>query len=255
MLKSLRRLQQATEVLTSHNKYSDQSMNQILLSKRYSQDKEVEFYATMVRRGLYDHEKIFFTQRLQDVSKETPILIVGGGCGREAIALSNWGYKVHVLDISSSMVQRGRKIAQTLGQDVQFTYSNLEDYYPTQQYGFIFVCTSILNFIIGQQNREKFLKKAHHLLLPQGQLALEVDVFHYRGLHRFSIASKLLKLKLGSQWESGDTIRSFYGNHNDDKQTLFYHFFQNSKEVLKEMEMAGFKINKCKDDFFWGQKL
>src|SRR5690606_7660044 len=112
---SLRRLQQATEVLTSHNKYSDQSMNQILLSKRYSQDKEVEFYATMVRRGLYDHEKIFFTQRLQDVSKETPILIVGGGCGRDATALIKWGYKVHVLDISSSMVQRGRIIAQTLG--------------------------------------------------------------------------------------------------------------------------------------------
>ena len=253
MLKSLRRIKQATH-LFSNNHIIDPEMNQILLSQRYSQDKEVEYYAKMARRGLYDHEKLFFTQRLKSIDKNEPILIVGGGCGREAFALHHMGYKVDVLDISSPMIQKGRRLAQKLNIDVHFTYSTLDNYNTKKKYAHIYICTSLINFIHGKKNRLSFLRKAFSLLKPNGQIALEVDVFQYRGIHRFNIASRLLKWKLGKYWEKGDTLRSFYGNHNNNDQTLFYHFYQRSGEVIHELKEAGFSKAKSKDDFFWGTK-
>ncbi|MCJ8277406.1 MAG: class I SAM-dependent methyltransferase [Bdellovibrionales bacterium] len=229
-------------------------MNELLVSHRYNQNKEVEYYATMVRRGLYHHEKIFFTERLKDLPLGSKVLIVGGGCGREAFALHNMGYTVDVLDISSSMIQKGRKLAQQMGSPVNFHYSNLQQFESQNKYSFVFICTSLLNFIQGKENRLSFLKKAYDLLDASGRIAMEVDVFQYRGLHRFNIASRLLRWKLGSRWEKGDTVRSFYGKHNDQEQPLFYHFYQNSSEVHKEMQSIGFVNSKHKDDFFWGFK-
>ncbi|MCB0379178.1 MAG: class I SAM-dependent methyltransferase [Bdellovibrionales bacterium] len=180
----------------------------------------IEQQEQMALMGLHPHEESFFNQRLDGISKNLPLLVVGCGCGRQAIALAQKGYAVDGIDDSASLVRRARSLSTVFNLPLHFDCKSLTELPDSKKYGLIFVTDSLINLIPSFELRVAFLQKAKQLLVPAGILCLETDFLLLSGANRFQMA---------------------------------HEFFPNKKALNNEMRASGFVDPQDYEDFFWAK--
>ena len=237
-----------SEFITNNDK------NQKFIEKRYNLTEEVNHYKSIALSGFEAHEEKIIESLIQVFPKNSEILCIGGGCGREAFAFEKRGFDVTSLDTSKEMTRVGLEIKKQINSKVQFQCGNFLDWQSERKYQVVFLGSVLINFIQGNKNRIKALQKIRSFLKEGGLVIFETDVFENRPFSRFGLSSWILKLRLGKQWEKGDTTRSFFGNHTRNKNLVFYHYYPDKEDIYFELKEACFMGIGDRDSIFWGIK-
>ena len=253
MVSLKRRSSQINQLLFSSN-ITDNKKNQESIKNRYSTPEEVSYYKKIALSGFTPSEEKTIQNLIQVYPRNSQVLCIGGGCGREAFAFHKLGFQTTSLDASEKMTRVGREIGQQINASIDFQHGNFLHWTPQQPFQIIFLSSILINFIQGSKNRVAAIKKIHSLLDENGIFVFETDVFSSHPLSRYSLCSLILKLRFGKKWEKGDTVRSFFGPHSKDRNLISYHHYLDEEEVYNELKSAGFMSLGHSSELFWGFK-
>lgn len=215
------------------------------IKKRYATSAEIDFYKDYIHRGFFKEELIAVKHCLEQLRKTQPrSLVIGMGAGRESFAFEKAGFVSDGIDNCPQMVKAANEMKLELESKSNYWQQDiLENPEMNHKYDVILHSPGINGHIPTQKSRSAFLKASADNLHENGFILFTPEIWP---LKRFSvnwIISHILKFRWGKKqkWLLGDTIRSFFGNHNDTKQVMYYHYYQSSQEVEEELMNAGLK--------------
>lgn len=219
---------------------------------RYSCAEEVGHYEHVANEGLRADEENAL--RATGITRGRA-LVVGCGAGREAFALERRGFEVVATDAAPGMVQAARARAQATSSAVAIHEGTWPDgdQGAGARHDLILVTASMTNHIPGRANRVAFFAGCARRLAPGGALVFFPDQFDLRASPRFFLASVVLRARSlvgASEWEPGDTVRAYLGDHAPGSGLVYYHYYASRAEVERELASAGL-AGTALDDGFW----
>jgi SAM-dependent methyltransferase len=119
-------------------------------------DEDVELFAGFARRV------------------DAPVLELGAGTGRVAIALAGRGLCVYGLDRSAAMLEIARRKALAAGVAVRFVQSDLTDFHLDERFGLIFCAADGFLHLTETAQQIAALRRAGEHLAPGGRLILDL---------------------------------------------------------------------------------
>jgi SAM-dependent methyltransferase len=102
-----------------------------------------------------------------------PVVEWGAGTGRLAAALSRAGFEVTAVEVSQSMLRKGREKSDA----VQWVSGDMRGVKLTRTYGLAVCAFNSFLCLRSQEDALAFLRNAHEHLEPGGLLGLEVSAF------------------------------------------------------------------------------
>jgi SAM-dependent methyltransferase len=163
------------------------------------------------------------------------MLILGCGCGREAIAYARKGLTVVGLDTNHPALRKSRQIANTLGLRVCFHQADfLQLPYAPTSFDYITLGGTMYSSIPGSTRRQAWLGDCRRLVRPNGLVILSFQPVQTSGSHRKAFCTHL------NQW-----LVVFPGGNksyqlgDDCVQGHFLHAFQTEDEIRRELIGAG----------------
>jgi len=215
-----------------------------LVSSRYSQTQEIEYYRAIAHLGLYKEEQYICEQVIKQLKPKHPLqfLVVGAGAGREALGLARLNLEVTAIDNSALMIQHAKELAATEQQTIQFEVALIHEL--NTLFDCIFVSYALLNHFIFKSERLKFLEECKNRLRPGGIIICGVHIQKIQLFDRFYWASKILKFRFknSTEWQPGITARSHLGHHNAEETPLPFYFYSSFEDYASEVSEANLKI-------------
>ncbi len=224
---------------------------------RYDQDVEVNFYKSIRTVGLYEDE----IEAVKYVMNQHPCkkaLVIGCGAGREVIALKKLIPEVWGIDVSQKMIANA-KLHASPGE--HYLCADFMSWQSHERFDLIFVSGAIAQHIPGSVARQQFFDKVASQLRSGGGFCYNPDI---RRLSLFSAtgwAGILLRARWWCQFqwqqlwrshkksarrgfrgERGDSVRSFFGKHNQDSRLLYFHFYPGQQQFVRECGAGGGKV-------------
>lgn len=139
-----------------------------------------EIYLLTDARTVCDDEltkkEVDFITTFMDPGKDSSILDLCGGQGRHSLELARRGFRdLTVLDYSGFLLEMGGRKANEEGLSVQFLQSDARSIpLPDDQFHFIILMASSFGYFEEDNENSKILAEAFRLLLPSGQLLLDI---------------------------------------------------------------------------------
>jgi SAM-dependent methyltransferase len=201
---------------------------------RYGEPAEIKFYSkSSIWSFLPEEEKVLTQIR----EKSGKVLVVGCGAGREFSRLA--GLPLFGVDDCTPLLSKCQE--NFPGAVLEKTLSAFSE----ERFDSIFVSFHVYNHIQGRQHRITFLKSLARMCSERGEIFLFVDVFKLEDGPRYLAASWLLRflwIFSGIDWEAGDTLRKYNGDHNPWGRLFFYHYFREIDEIMSELGSTGLQI-------------
>jgi SAM-dependent methyltransferase len=162
-----------------------------------------------------------------------PIVDLGCGTGRLAIALAQNGYRPTGVDLSPEMLRVMRSKTVALGLEIPVIQSNLVelDALADEAFDHAACLFSTLGLIEGASNRRRFLGHVHRLMRPGGTFVVHA---HNRWFHLWTRAGRRL---LWRNWLSGDFLMPAHQGVGPMTMHLF-----TRREIMRELRAAGFSV-------------
>ena len=134
-------------------------------------DDDLAFYANLAARG------------------DGPVLELGVGTGRVAIALARDGYEVWGLDVSEPMLERARcKAGPELSERVHFFEADMRDFDLGRGFGLIFAGFGGFHHLLTPDDQLACLRSVRRHLAPGGMFVCDLRALH------------------AADWEVGDSV-------------------------------------------------
>ncbi|MBI2762062.1 MAG: methyltransferase domain-containing protein [Chloroflexi bacterium] len=105
---------------------------------------------------------------------DAPVLELGVGTGRVAIALAERGLCVHGIDRSAAMLDIARRKAVAAGVSVALVQSDLADFRLEERFGLIFCAADSFLHLTEAEHQLAALRRAAEHLAPGGRLILDL---------------------------------------------------------------------------------
>ncbi len=212
--------------------YRFSSYEQIIKNtiERYSYKKEVSHYNKIVKSGLNLLEKeAFFKAKGYLLPSLTKVLVIGCGAGREALEIADSELEVTAIDNSVEMINE----AQT-----NYNFKNIKwlttDQFKSlknKEFDIIYCNAYLSSNIPSQDKRKEFFKDYIDMLSSEGIFVYFPDIFDTDKSLRFKVISYLLKFRFllvkDIEWEKGDVIRNYLGDHFEEIHPIYYHYYKN----------------------------
>lgn len=217
------------------------------VSQRYSEKKELAFYRQWRDKGPFEFEQELLANLGKEAFKGTRVLVVGCGTGRECVFFAKLGAEVFGVDINPDMIDLANELDTTQTHHYAVLPStgnaqNLPIEWP--MFDWIYLTWGLPSHIPSQVARISWLKSWQAKLLQTGSLILFPEICDFSStLNRFSLGHWVVSLRAryhGYSWEEGDTMRSFFGNHNPSPHLAYYHYYPSLEEVWRELKAASF---------------
>ena len=117
-----------------------------------------------------------FFSRLAE--KEKPVLELGCGTGRVALALAEQGLQVDGLDLSEAMLELAREKRAQSSQATQgrlrLFQGDMSDFSLERRYGLIYIAFRSFQALLSRVQQEQCLAAIHRHLLPGGRVAIDL---------------------------------------------------------------------------------
>lgn len=233
-----RRLGQAWQALRRSDWLDDHKIHREMQS-RYSSEGELAFYRPFVRAGLMPFENEMW--RRLDVNESQEILVVGCGTGREPLAMSESGARVLGLDICPKMANLGRDLCREMqkpGTRLDLRCGD-ERSVEGESFDVIWVAYSITGHIRGRKNRVEFYRRLLSALKPGGSIVTAPEIAKYSIRDPRRWLQIWLRLRFPFRSETGDSLRSFLGNHNPTDELIYFHVYPDTQNFIDEVHEAG----------------
>jgi len=189
-------------------------------------------------------EKIRTEQILNRFLPKPPavILDVGGGTGVYAFPLAKRGYRVHLMDLSPSHIEKAKAISETQLKHplASMSVGNAKNIKMENNSADAVLFLGPLYHLTKKSDRIKALREAHRVLKPKGLLfAASISKF-----------ASLIDGVLGGFIRDQDFVRIVErdlknGQHRNPKNIPHYFttsFFHHPKELRRELEASNFKV-------------
>jgi hypothetical protein len=173
------------------------------------------------------------------------MLILGCGCGREAIAFARKGLNVVGLDTNDPALRKSRQLATTLGLRVCFHQADfLQLPYAPASFDFILLGGTMYSSIPGSTRRQAWLGDLCRLVRPNGLVILSFQPAQTSRSRRKAFCTHVNRWLVtlpgaNKSYEPGD----------DCLQGHFLHAFQTADEARRELIGAGVDIR----DLNWAE--
>lgn len=183
------------------------------------------------------------------------LLVVGCGAGREAIALTQYGFSVVGIDVIPGLIAAAREQAELRGVQVVFEVKAPHDLaYPAQSFDAVLCSQRVYNLTPTRRRRIELLRGLERLMTPDGILVLWAGWYRDRG-PRLALVDGLrwlLRKTLGERFstEPGDRLVRHLSLASDARDQYFYHVFQSHEEIRQEIVAAGL-IGEMDPDGAW----
>lgn len=105
---------------------------------------------------------------------EAPVLELGVGTGRVAVALARMGFRVIGVDVSPSMLAVARARAQAAGVHVELHQADADSYRFTERFGLIFSAADSFLHLNDTEHHLRALRLAGEHLAADGRLVLDL---------------------------------------------------------------------------------
>ena len=102
-----------------------------------------------------------------------PVVEWGAGTGRLAFPLAAAGHHVTAVELSTEMVQRGKRKGET----VEWVVGDMRSTQPGRRYGLAVCAFNSFLCLLGTDDALEFLRNAREHLIPGGLLGVEVSAF------------------------------------------------------------------------------
>ncbi len=237
LLKIARRAQQGLQVLFSPNLTSPEK-SQKATQDRYASQKEIAYYKKIAHCGFEDFEEEVVLSAFKDLPSHPSVLVIGCGTGREAFAFEKLGCQVTGLDLAGEMIN----FAKSQNSNCHFLKTDVFSI-PACHFDLVYVSSAINGHFLGRHERLRFYRRLHNFCHADSLLISIPDIRKLNPRHHQYWASQVLRLRhlADGNWEPGDTARSFLGNHNDDAQMIYYHYYPSHAAFSGEMQNSGFQ--------------
>ncbi|OGX15739.1 MAG: hypothetical protein A2166_03170 [Omnitrophica WOR_2 bacterium RBG_13_41_10] len=210
--------------------------NLIEMTKEYyNQPARVKAWSNTEERGLYDFEEEFLERYNLKNSK---VLAIGAGGGREAWALVKLGFDATAIDISTGIIVNSFKNNKYKNiNNIKFMVKDVYSLdYASNSFDFVFFSGGSYSFIPSAGKRIEVLKSIKRVLKKEGVLLLSFMMTGARPIVKYYLLKFIAILTLGNrEIEKGDSIIG---------EGEFHHGFINEKEIIKEAENSGFIVDK-----------
>lgn len=244
----LNRISQFVQLILSKS-FSNEELIIANTISRYSDKNEINQYSDISHIGLYPFENEGLKKSLSLTKKTHRCLIIGCGTGREAFELSNYFDEVWAIDNNEQMINKAKEINNH--DHIHFMTNEKLDH--SQKFDFIFCNAYLSSNIPGKSQRHEFFKTYLKLLNKSGLFLYFPDIFEIKSTPRYLIASYILRFKFllsqSLEWEYGDTIRNYLGEHTRGYFPIYYHYYQ-SVDDFKRTLPKEYKVTLQRDDKF-----
>ncbi len=208
----------------------------VMESYRVSYHDNVDLATTGFERWhLLDWEREFLDRY---DTRSGRILVLGAGCGREALDLARMGISVVGIDTNFAAVRTAKRIAQAIGVPVEFHQADFLNLpYTTASFSCAILSDIMYSAIPGMMRRQAWLRDLTHVLQPHGLLILSF-LSERRPVSRLQILCRhvnqfLVKLPgANTTYQPGD----------DCPQGHFLHAFHDEDEIRAEFRASGVLI-------------
>ena len=139
-----------------------------------------DFYLQTDARSVCDNRltrrEVDFIQEALSCDKLSPVLDLCGGQGRHSLELARRGFtRVTTLDYSDCLIRRGRKEANREALETNFIrgdarFSGLR----SRAFSAVIIMGSSFGYFVDDRENRKMLQEAYRLLLPGGELLLDL---------------------------------------------------------------------------------
>jgi 2-polyprenyl-3-methyl-5-hydroxy-6-metoxy-1,4-benzoquinol methylase len=202
---------------------------------------EVEYYSSLIKKGLLETEKYVINKYFQKIGK---ILDLGCGAGREAFALAKQGHEVIGIDIAPKMIKYANNYATlNIIPNVSFLVKDINTFTLQKNlFDYIILPTQTIEHIKGRKNRINLLMKCKKSLKKNGIIFITT---HERkdGIKFWIYWTKkeiVAKFKKTND-ESGDTWIESNNKMTKMSQKMFLHFYT-KREALADIKNADLKL-------------
>jgi len=244
----LKRISQFVQLLLGKTFSSEELIIANTVS-RYSEKSEINQYSDISDIGLYPFENEGLKESLSLINSTHNCLIIGCGAGREAFELTNYFDEVWAVDNNQHMINKAKEI--NTNNHIHFMTNEKLDH--SHKFDFIFCNAYLSSNIPGKKQRQEFFKTYLKLLNKSGLFLYFPDIFEIKSTPRYLIASYILRFKFllsqSLEWEYGDTIRNYLGEHTRGYFPIYYHYYQ-SVDDFKRTLPKEYKVTLQRDDKF-----
>jgi SAM-dependent methyltransferase len=188
----------------------------------------------LVDEGLYPNEESLLAKMQV---KEGHLLLLGGGGGRDAVALARRGFAVTAVDFAPAMLEQARRNAAQRGLKIGTQAQEMSRLaLAADSYDIAWLSARMYSCIPTRRRRIGFLQRLALCLRPDGHVALQ---FHYEPGGAAPTRSRGFQRLLGwatlgyRQLEPGDMLW---------QQREFLHAFRDEKDLRSEFAAGGFSV-------------
>lgn len=214
--------------------------------QKYLQPEEMAEWSRIVEEGLTPYEKYYIEKY---ISRQSLLLNIGCGGGRESIALAENGYGIVGIDLVFPMVRQACENAIDRKLKIKYASMNaLSLGFKDKTFQGVIMLGQVLTFIPYRHNRISALKEVNRVLKRGGRLILTT---HSKNCHKkyelyFLMINNFRRIvnKLGiDTLEAGDRFASTVGKARSNGKHYLHMYTM--EEAYEDLSLAGFKLLKC----------
>ena len=134
--------------------------------KWYNSERSYEYMPVENNKGFKVWEKIVVSEYFP---KNTYILDIGSGMGREAFSLYDMGFKVTAVDISKPIISEAQRLALESDRDIDFIQTNgLDLPFDKECFDIIVIWSQTFGLLYGEENQIYMLHECNRVLKKGG---------------------------------------------------------------------------------------
>ncbi len=236
----------------------------IEVNKNWWKDIFDEIYLQTDARSVCNEDltirEVDFLEKTLNLDKASPILDLCGGQGRHALELSRRGFsKVTTLDYSEYLLHLGKHKARKENLNTFFIRGDARRMGLCNQiFGVIIIMGSSFGYFVQDKENQKILSEAFRLLIPTGQLILDIPNPDYV-LHKFKPFTRHRvrdDIEVSRTRELGPDIiycREKVSSVSKGviREKTYCTRLYSPEKISSLLRYAGFSNITCKRDFMW----
>jgi SAM-dependent methyltransferase len=250
------RLRRLADVLWSPT-FSSLESAQAQIRDQYREEADVSRYRNDWSKGLIEPERQLIQSALsaQAIASEgirgqaLQAWVIGCGTGREVFALEQMGVAALGTDTSPEMIQRARKVAESIGSKARFVTGSFPEA-PMDPPDLIHLTVHLANQIPGRASRVSLFRELRRLASPRTLLTGHVAIRDPDAVDRTYWSSQVLRLRAwysGWTWQPGDMAAASLGR--GAKMEMFHHY-PDRDAFAAELRDGGWELESLSAGFF-----
>ena len=163
------------------------------------------------------------------------MLVLGAGCGREAIALARKGLAVVGVEINSHAIHAASRLAGPAGVSAHFHHADfLRLPYKRASFDYLLLSSIMYSALPGRSLRQKCLRDMLRVLKPSGLAILSFEARHHPSSRLGRLRTRTTQALAGLRGAN----RAYQPGDACEARGHFIHTFQDESEIRTEFSEA-----------------